>query len=207
VTLGGSFRSSTTITLEGQTTWADPPWLRPNPTIRTAKVDFEFPMTFVAGISYRPTPKWNLEFDADYTDWSSIGTLTFRQSDRVPGYSPTNQTYVLNWEPSWMYEFGVTRYFGDTWRISAGYVFNQNSVPDAHFTPLVPDMDRHFFSVGAGFKWKAFNLDLAYQYGYGPSRKVMNSIPPLSGQIAGQSADGTYKFSSHAISLSAGVHY
>ena len=35
-----------------------------------------FPLTAVVGISYRPTPKWNLEFDADYTDWSSFDTTT-----------------------------------------------------------------------------------------------------------------------------------
>ena len=33
-----------------------------------AKADFTFPLTAVFGVSYRPTPKWNLEFDADYVD-------------------------------------------------------------------------------------------------------------------------------------------
>jgi long-subunit fatty acid transport protein len=42
--------------------------------------DFNFPLTTVFGVSYRPTPKWNLEFDANYTDWSSFGTTTIAQS-------------------------------------------------------------------------------------------------------------------------------
>ena len=42
--------------------------------------NFTFPLTAVFGISYRPTPKWNLEFDANYTDWSSFGTVTIKQS-------------------------------------------------------------------------------------------------------------------------------
>jgi len=33
-------------------------------TRRSAQMDFEFPLTVVCGLSYRPTPKWNLEFDA-----------------------------------------------------------------------------------------------------------------------------------------------
>ena len=43
------------------------------PVNQPAQVDFKFPLTAVFGISYRPTPKWNIEFDADYTDWSSFG--------------------------------------------------------------------------------------------------------------------------------------
>ncbi len=49
-----------------------------------------------------------------------------------------------------MYEFGVTRYFDSGWHVSAGYVFNENSVPNAYYSPLAADMDRHFFSLGAG---------------------------------------------------------
>jgi long-chain fatty acid transport protein len=44
------------------------------PRTNPPKRDFKFPLTVVFGISYRPTPKWNLEFDADYTDWSSFGS-------------------------------------------------------------------------------------------------------------------------------------
>ena len=28
----------------------------------------------VGGVSFRPTPKWNLEFDADWTDWHALKT-------------------------------------------------------------------------------------------------------------------------------------
>jgi hypothetical protein len=42
--------------------------------------------------------------------------------------------------------FGVTRYLGDDWRISGGYMYSENSVPDGNFNPLVPDSDRHIFS-------------------------------------------------------------
>ena len=79
---------------------------------------------------------------------------------------------TLNWQASWMYEFGVTRYFDNGWHVSAGYVFNENSVPDAYYTPLAADLDRHFFSVGAGFKGKRFDFDVAYQFGYGPAHTV-----------------------------------
>ena len=83
----------------------------------------------------------------------------------------------LDWQASWMYEFGVTRYFDNGWHVSAGYVFNENSVPNKYYTPLAADMDRHFFSIGAGHAGKTFDFDLAYQFGYGPTHTVTGSTP------------------------------
>jgi long-chain fatty acid transport protein len=107
-----------------------------------------------------------------------------------------------------MYEFGVTRYFDNGWHLSAGYVFNENSVPDAYYTPLAADLDRHFFSVGAGFKGKRFDFDVAYQLGYGPARTVTGNLPSsIPARFSGQRADGTYGFNSHAVLLTVGMHF
>jgi hypothetical protein len=92
--------------------------------------------------------------------------------------------------------------------MSAGYVFNENSVPDAYYTPLAADLDRHFFSIGAGRKGRRFDFDVTYQFGYGPARTVTGSKPPsISGVFAGQTADGTYGFISHAVLLTVGMHF
>ena len=50
-----------------------------------------FPLTAVFGISYRPTPKWNLEFDANYTDWNSFDTINHRAITAVRWAVPLNQ--------------------------------------------------------------------------------------------------------------------
>ena len=119
----------------------------------------------------------------------SFGTITIRQSAPSPPILAQNVSLTLDWQPSWMFEFGVTRYLENGWHVSAGYVFNENSVPDAHYTPLVADLNRHFISVGGGLKGKRFDFDLAFQFGYGPARTVTGSEPSTAGQIAGQSAD------------------
>jgi len=207
VSLGATFRSSATVTFDGRTEFeqdsAGIPFTR-----LPANADFEFPLTAVIGASYRPTPKWNLEFDADYTDWSSFGTITIYQQERPPLGGAQNPPVTLNWQPSWMYEFGVTHYLDNGWHVSAGYVFNESSVPDAYYTPLAADLNRHFFSVGAGRKGKRFDFDVTYQFGYGPARTVTGSKPPsISGVFAGQTADGTYDFISHALLLTVGMHF
>ena len=205
VSIGASFRSSASVTLNGQTEVEMFPVI---PTLyrSAAQADYSFPLTAVVGISYRPTPKWNLEFDADYTDWSSFGTITIRQATPNNNVQP-NPAFTLDWQASWMYEFGVTRHFDNGWHMSAGYLFNENSVPDAHYTPLAADLDRHFFSVGAGRKGKRLDFDVVYQFGYGPAHTVTGSTPSTVGQIAGQTADGTYEFTSHAVLLTVGFRF
>ncbi len=163
LSFGGTFHSGFTINYER-------PYGNHRPSDHTsANSKWPFPVKAIVGVSYRPTPKWNLEFNADYTDWSALGTVNVTQTS-PPGLPTVPVT--LNWESSWYYEFGATRYLDNGWHVSAGYIFNENSVPDANYSPLVADLNRHFFSVGVGRKGKNLDFDIAYQFGYGPTRTV-----------------------------------
>ncbi len=211
VSIGLAFKSTTSFDLQGHTEFYNnvpfPPGIGVVPAFPEQRVnahtDFEFPMNAVFGLSYRPTTNWNFEFNADYTDWSVLGTLTVQQANAFAPLIAQNIPLVMNWKPSWYYEFGATRYLGNGWSLSAGYIFNENSVPDATYNPLVADLDRHFFSLGAGYKYKTLNFDAAYQFGYGPTRTVSGSTP----SVIGQSADGDYKFFSHALFLTVGWNF
>jgi long-chain fatty acid transport protein len=201
ISVGATFRSSTTVNLQGHTDaaiYAVPPAFN-----SAASADFPFPVEAVFGISYRPTHKWNLEFDADYADWDALGTVTIHQATPSPYVPVANLPVALDWQSSWYFEWGATRYFDNGWHISAGYIFNENSVPDAHYTPAVADLDRHFLSIGTGYKGKRFDFDIAYQFGYGPTRTVAGS----AASPAGQTADGQYDFISHAVAVSVGWHF
>ena len=207
VSLGASFRSATTFNLHGQTevynTTAYPPGLGLVPAFPQQRVDAStqdtLPLKVICGISYRPTPKWNIEFNADYTDWNCQDRLTIQQA------GPGGQTFVtpMQWQSSWYYELGVTRYLDKGWLVSAGYIYNQNSVPSTYYDPLVADMDRQFVSVGIGYRGKRFDFDVAYQFGYGPTRTVSGSAP----SAVGQTADGKYEFLSNAVAVSVGLHF
>jgi long-chain fatty acid transport protein len=208
ISFGATFRSSANLNFQGNTDFELQRRPYPTPTHRNAEADFTFPLTTVFGVSYRPTPKWNLEVDANYTGWNSFGTTTIKQSPAVVNPFTNNVLVNLNWKASWMYEFGATRYFDNGWHVSAGYVFNENSVPDKFYTPLAADLDRDFFSLGAGYNGKTFDFDLAYQFGYGPTHTVNGSTPSTTpGSDAGQSADGKYGFTSSALIVSVGMHF
>lgn len=206
ISLGATVRSPTTINFEGETKFEQQPIIQP--TRLKAEAEFEFPLTVVCGVSFRPTTNWNIEFNADYTDWNSFDSVTIKQQGTPPFPVQQNIPVTLDWESSWMFSFGATRRLGENWHASAGYAFNQNSVPDSFYSPLAADLDRHFFTIGCGRKGKRWDFDIAYQFGYGPAHTVSGSQPSSQpGLFAGQNADGTYEFISHAIMVTIGLRF
>src|SRR6185503_9703889 len=111
---------------------------------------------------------------------------TIEQSSAIGSLMPKVIAAAANWEGAWYYKFGVTRYLEDGWSISAGYIYAESAVPDAHYTPLVADQDRHYLSLGFGHKGSRWDFDIAYQFGIASDRTVSGS--PVS--AIGQSADG-----------------
>jgi long-chain fatty acid transport protein len=205
LSFGATYRSSAWVTLNGDTHFGFPP-AQPAAS-SSANLGLDFPWMVVFGTSYRPTTNWNLEVDANYTDWSTFGNFDLQQS--TPGRILTpNLEGNFDWQPSWTFEFGVTRYLPKGWHASAGYAFDENSVPNGYYTPLAADMDRHFFSIGIGRDGKRFDFDVTYQFGYGPSRTVTGSQSTLQVERNNTaSANGTYGFISNAIMVSGGIHF
>jgi len=155
-----------------------------------ASGNLKFPQYAVLGYSFRPTPEWNFEADIDWTDWDAVNDFDLRQSNGSVAKVP------FDWTHSFMYELGATRLIGP-YKLSAGYIYSENSVPSGSFNPLIPDSARHVFSIGMGRTFGSCNVDIAYQLSIGPKRTVVNDSP----------ADGSYSFLSNAVSLSLGYHF
>ena len=161
-----------------------------------ADASLQFPQTIQAGYSFRPTPDWNIEFDVEWTDWDSLNTVTLHQTKGGPIKIP------FNYRSSFFYEVGITKTFAHGLRLSGGYIYSENSVPNESFSPGVPDSDRHVFSIGLGQTSGKYSWDIAYQYAYGPGRDVRNG-PTAANALA----NGTYHFQSNAVSVSLGYEF
>ncbi|MFP4069998.1 MAG: OmpP1/FadL family transporter, partial [Opitutales bacterium] len=156
-------------------------------TFGSAEANLEFPESIVFGYSWRPNEKWNLEFNLDWTNWDRVNDLTV--SSAFPDV-PIPQ----NWESSFIWELGATRYFDHGWHLSGGYTFVENSVPDSDFSPIVPDADRHYFQLGVGRDYESISWQLTYQFTVAPDREVSGSANILP--------DGTYDLESQGVALS-----
>lgn len=186
---GVAYRAENKLNFEGDATAN-----YPVTATRGASAEFQFPQIITAGYSFRPTPRWNLEVNVDWTDWDSLNTVTFNFDD---GSSLAD---VYNWESSFMIMAGASYAFDGNWTVSGGYTFSENSVPDEWFKPGIPDSDRHIFNLGVSKLFDHWTFAAALQYAYGPSRTVSMTGP-------GALANGEYEYHSFALNLAAGYRF
>jgi long-chain fatty acid transport protein len=184
---GVSYRSETDINYKGTSSTSPSPPL-PASTSTSGKVTF--PRFVVGGVSFRPTTNWNFEFDLDWADWNSLKQITFENT----GFG--NVTLPLNFHSSFMYEFGVTRQLGKGYFASVGYIYNENSSPDAYFNPIIPDSSLQLGSIGIGRHGQRWDWAIAYHFGYNGGRTIRND--PTN-----PTAVGTYKAFNNAFDVAA----
>ena len=198
---GITYHSAATIEFSGHTTLRTDPFTVATPfgPFPVAGIDrredadarVHIPQNVVFGYSFTPTPDWNFEFNADWTDWNDLNTVTIRQQRSADIALP------FNWQASWFWEFGITKKFSHGLQASVGYIWSENSVPDESFNPIVPDSNRHVLSAGFGQKREHFNWNIAYQWAYGPTRTISR----------GTSFDGDYRAHGNAINLTLGYDF
>jgi long-chain fatty acid transport protein len=200
VQFGLTYHSRSTMDFEGHSTLDIPSFLAPTPfgpvqvpaTHRreSASASFNIPQNLVFGVSFRPADDWNIEFNADWTDWSNFNTVTLKQKSG-------DIAIPFNWQSSWFWEFGVTKKFSHGLQASVGYIWSENSVPESNFNPIVPDSSRHCILAGFGQRLKHWNWNIAYEWAYGPTRTINN----------GSLADGTYRAQTNALNFSLGYNF
>lgn len=180
---GLNYQGRTEVDYEG--TWTAVPGTSTSAAIT-------LPESIVAGYAWKPSDKWNLEINLDWTNWDVVDDLSLDN----PLAGVTN--VPLNWQSAFIWEFGITRYLENGLHLSTGYTFVENAVPDADLLPIVPDSDRHFFSVGVGGKHNSFTWQLAYQIAIDNGRSVSGNNYGLNGE---------YDLDSQAFAASVGYNW
>jgi len=152
----------------------------------TASSTIKFPQSVAVGYAFRPTPKWKLEVDVEWTNWDPLNNVTLSW----PGALLDGTQIPFNWEDSFFYEFGTQYQLNDRWALRAGYIFSENSVPDSSYSPSTPDADRHVFSAGVGYQSRRLDVDVTYQYSLSEDRDVV---------APGNVAEGHWESSGHQL--------
>jgi len=122
--------------------------------------------------------------------------LVIKGLPSVLGAAPS---YELKWNSSFIWELGATHYLKDGWIISAGYTFIENAVPEKTLLPIVPDSDRHAFSIGFGRDHGKMYWQVTCQYIYGIDRKIDNNVY--------ESVNSDYELDSYGAAFSVGYRF
>ncbi|MCC8193845.1 MAG: outer membrane protein transport protein, partial [Deltaproteobacteria bacterium] len=118
------------------------------------------PDSFSAGMAFSPLPELSFEFAATYTRWSSFRDLNIHVPQPV-GVSTSHK----HWKDVWRLGFGIEYSPLDWLTLRAGYVFDESPMPTGNNQDyLVPTNDRNIWSLGLGFRWDSWTVDLAYAF-------------------------------------------
>lgn len=164
--IGLSYRSKIEHTIDGDATFSVPPPAMGLQAMglfvdTSGKADLDTPDTAGIGLSQMVGEKLEVMIDATWTGWSSFEELRVQYGSMQPD-SVTEE----DWKDTWRYAIGVNYFCDDKWTLRAGTAYDESPVPDAqHRTPRIPDGDRLWVSLGAGYQAADdLRIDAGYTY-------------------------------------------
>ena len=163
----------------------------------TASIDF--PAVVVAGYAFRPSDKWKIEVNLDWTYWEQVGDIVVHY--KTPG-APAIPPMAEDLENTFAYKLGAEYAYSERLDLRCGYIYNENATPEETWRPSLPDTVTHFFLTGFGYKVKNVTLDGALQLVYYEKRTIDNNVD-LNETFSSSSIDGTYRAWAPCVSLSA----
>lgn len=137
-----------------------------------AEAALEFPQSIGIGYAFKPIKPWTVEADVVWTDWESVNELKFSSSN--PAFD--GQAIPAEWNSGFTYRLGTNYQINDKWAVRAGYAYSQSAIPNATYSPIVPDADYHLFSLGVGYATPRWGIDVSGQYIHREDRHVSGSV-------------------------------
>ena len=196
LSFGAAYRSQIKLDVDGDanylatTATGQSPALGLGRKLKTnASTDVTLPDALTLGVAFRPTEKLTLEFDADRTGWSSFNKLELHFGAPLAAFN--NKPDAKNWEDVWAYRLGAQYAATKNLDLRAGYAYDSSPVPDSTLDPILPDADRHNFSIGSGLHNEFGSIDLAYMWVHWVDRTVANAKEA-----------GTFKSDAHLFAVS-----
>jgi long-chain fatty acid transport protein len=101
-----------------------------------------------------------------------------------------------------VYRAGVEYAILDSLTLRLGYAYGRSPVPDQTLTPLTAVITEHTVAAGAGYRWRAFGLDLGYQYDIPETRHIGTSA-----LLAGEYSNSRIEVGIHSIGLTGSYRF
>jgi long-chain fatty acid transport protein len=119
------------------------------------------PAQLVVGLAYHPIPNLRLLGDYQWMGWS----LWDETAIRFENPATADQLLVLDYQDTHTWRVGAEFGMGELLDLRAGFIYNTPAQRDFAVSPLLPEAERNYYSLGAGYRiTDALSLDFAYQH-------------------------------------------
>jgi len=118
----------------------------------------DLPDVVSLGLRQRVGPQWTLLGTVEWTNWSRIGTSVVSGA-LVPTALP------FQYEDGWLFSVGAEYQWTQQLAVRGGIGYEKSPITDDVRTPLLPDNDRYWLSVGGTYKLTPkITIDAAYSH-------------------------------------------
>ena len=175
--IGLSYRSQVKVNATGDAVFIKPagvPGLENLFNNTEVNGSIRLPDMLFTGIMFKPVDRLSIEFDAVLTRWNTFDQLSFTYAkDPFSGTgNPFTVTSPRNWHDAWRYALGVEYRALDWLDLRASYVYDETPDPAEFINYLTPINDAQAVSLGPGFHWKNWTVDISYTFVFGSDRHV-----------------------------------
>jgi len=162
--------------------------------------NIRLPDMVFAGVNFKPVKTLNVGGGVYWTRWSTYDKLQLTYDTPIaPGVGTV--TKIKDWDDVFRYMIGVEWNVTPNWDLRLSYAFDESPVPDDHIDYILPDSDRHQFTIGGGWHSGPWTVDLAYMYILFEDRDI--AARAADGVSQGKVEDGY----AHLISFSLGYKF
>jgi len=181
ISIGATYRLQSKIKMKGTSTIENLPLINPAiPDTSDSELEAISPQWLGFGVSVKPVENLTLAFDAQYTNWKKLDSLTISLLDPIwnaPPLNLTENTLELLWADKWQIRGGVEYVMGK-FALRGGYYYDPAPAPDATLNILVPSFTFNSVAGGFGYTSGGFTLDFALEYLMGKDRTVAAGAMP-----------------------------
>ncbi len=138
------------------------PQFLPDSALATQGIEttLTLPAQFVIGAAVRPIERLKLQVDYQWTEWSVFDEagIDFENA------TAQDQVLVLDYQNASTYRYGAEFAATDALALRAGFIYNTAAEKEFSVTPLLPEAERNYYSVGLGYRFnRALAIDVGYQ--------------------------------------------
>ncbi|MCG9554177.1 outer membrane protein transport protein [Vibrio sp. Isolate31] len=183
--LGFTYKSEVDLTLEGHANGVAFDAVAgalgsPVKSKYNGSMELALPATAELASFHQLTEKVAVHASVNWTNWSSFKELV---AD-IPEFGParTQDIKEENWEDNYRFAIGTTYQMTPKLALRSGIAYDTSAVSDEHRTATIPETDRTWLSIGAGYQWsEQLTLDAGFTYILAKDAKMHETDPGFGG--------------------------
>ncbi|WP_199189176.1 outer membrane protein transport protein [Photobacterium sp. GB-27] len=177
--IGVSYRSAVDLNLSGHASG-----LAYNNQTLPGSLPLELPASAEIATFHQLTDQWAIHTSINWTDWSSFEKL----EANIPALGSHSNDLIKeeNWKDNYRFAIGTTYQVNSKLALRSGIAYDMAAVDEAHRTQTIPETDRTWLSIGAGYQWsKNLTLDAGLTYVYAKKAHLNETDKSINGLASG----------------------